>query len=72
MALEQNTSAGRRTEYNSKLETTIGTLKTTWKKPKRSPTDKKKQPNLTTDQNWLMKGRAPFKYKNQFAAKPIT
>ena len=42
MALEQNTSAGRRTEYNSKLETTIGTLKTTWKKPKRSPTDKKK------------------------------
>ena len=73
MALEQNTSAGRRIEYNSKLETTIGTLKTTWKKPKRSPTDKrKKQPNLTTDQNWLMKGRAPFKYKNHFAAKPIT
>ena len=33
---------------------------------------KKKQPNLTTDQNWLMKGRAPFKYKNHFAAKPIT
>ena len=51
MALEQNTSAGRRTEYNSKLETTIGHQRT-----------KKKQPNLTTDQNWLMKGRAPFKY----------
>ena len=49
MALEQNTSAGRRTEYNSKLETTIGTLKTTWKKPKRSPTDKKK---TTKPYNW--------------------
>ena len=42
MALKQNTSAGRRTEYNSKLETTIGTVKNDLEKTKAVTNGQKK------------------------------
>ena len=49
MALEQNTSAGRRTEYNSKLETTIGTVKNDLEKTKAVTNGQKK---TTKPYNW--------------------